>query len=326
MRPSGRRRIRLAIFLTGVAALIGATAYAGVNTVVHLLGTLRLSGLATITLMHLPIIVLMGLAWWCVGRDTGRPLIFIGARLVRDSVAEVLPFSQIGGFLSGLRLLALTGSNMLGGAVSMLADLILEFSAKLFYTLLGIVALVWLLPGVHPIRPFFLALICLFAVCSVFLLFQDRFKAVLNRLLRWGIRTWAPSRHDGNIESNITRVFDRRRALPSFAIHAGCWLFGAAEAWVTLRLMGIGVNGAQALVIDSLATAFRSIGFLVPAALGVQEAGYILVCALFGIAPAGAIAFSLSRRARDLLLGLAGLSIWQALEIQAYRRHPQRDV
>jgi len=42
--------------------------------------------------------------------------------------------------------------------------------------------------------------------------------------------------------------------------------------------------------------------------------------------PDGPVAFSLSRRARDLLLGLVGLSIWQGLEIQAWRRHPQREV
>jgi len=303
VQPADKRRVRIAIFLTGVAALIGVTAHAGASTVVHILGTLRLFGLVTITLLHLPVIVLMGLAWWCVGRDAGRPSIFIGTRLVRDSAAEILPFSQIGGFLCGLRLLALAGSNVRDGAFTMLADLILEFSAKLFYTLLGIVVLVWLLPSAQLIRPFSIALICLFTASAAVMFFWDRFKAVLKRLSHWGIRKWAPLRYDENIELSITH----------------------AEAWVTLRLMGIAVNGAQALVIDSLVTAFRSLGFLVPAALGVQEAGYVLVCALFGIPPAGAIAFSLSRRARDLLLGLVGLSIWQALEIHACRRHPQRE-
>lgn len=326
MRPSDRRRVRIAVFLIGIAALFGVTVHAGVNSVMHILGTLRLSGLAAITLMHLPIIVLMGLAWWCVGRDTGRPIIFMGARLVRDSVAETLPFSQIGGFLSALRVLALAGSHRLDSAFAMLADLLLEFYAKLFYTLLGIVVLVWLLPGAPLVRPFSIVLTCLFVVSAVLLFFKARCKAALNRLLLWGIRKSALLQHDGDMEPGFTRSFSRKRAFVSFAIHAGCWLFGAAEAWVTLRLMGIPVTGAQALVIDSLATAFRSLGFLVPAALGVQEAGYVLVCALFGIAPAGAVAFSLSRRARDLLLGLVGLSIWQGLEIQAWRRHPQREV
>ena len=69
-------------------------------------------------------------------------------------------------------------------------------------------------------------------------------------------------------------------------------------------------------MIDSLGTALRTLGFLVPGALGIQEAGYVIICALFGITPAGAIAFSLARRARDLLIGLAGLGLWQALEVR----------
>jgi uncharacterized membrane protein YbhN (UPF0104 family) len=99
-------------------------------------------------------------------------------------------------------------------------------------------------------------------------------------------------------------------------MHLLCWVLGAGEAWVTLRLMGVDAGLGQALVVDSLGTAFRTLGFLVPGALGVQEAGYVIICALFGISPAGAVAFSLARRGRDLLIGLAGLGLWQMLEVR----------
>ena len=46
-----------------------------------------------------------------------------------------------------------------------------------------------------------------------------------------------------------------------------------------------------------------------PAAAGVQEASYLLAAAVFGITPAAAIAASLARRARDLVLGVATLAI-----------------
>ena len=90
MRPSDRRRVRITIVLIGVAALFGVTVHAGATSVVQILGTLRLSGLAMITLMHLPITVLMGLAWWCLGREAGRPILFLGARLVRDAAENDL--------------------------------------------------------------------------------------------------------------------------------------------------------------------------------------------------------------------------------------------
>jgi hypothetical protein len=41
----------------------------------------------------------------------------------------------------------------------------------------------------------------------------------------------------------------------------------------------------------------------------VQEASYVLACAVFRISPAAAVAASLARRARDLTLGAATLAI-----------------
>jgi hypothetical protein len=43
----------------------------------------------------------------------------------------------------------------------------------------------------------------------------------------------------------------------------------------------------------------------------VQEAGFILVSGLFGISPDTAIALSMVKRARELLVGLPGLVAWQ---------------
>src|SRR5258706_7885023 len=150
-RPGSR--VRFAVFLAGAAALIAITVHAGMEPVMRALATLRLGGLAIITLLHFPVIALMGLAWWFVGRETGARLgAFVAARLARDSIAEVLPFSQLGGFVGGVRLLILAGSHALDASVAMFADLLAEFSAKLFYTLAGILVLAWVLPPPHLVR------------------------------------------------------------------------------------------------------------------------------------------------------------------------------
>jgi uncharacterized membrane protein YbhN (UPF0104 family) len=75
--------------------------------------------------------------------------------------------------------------------------------------------------------------------------------------------------------------------------------------------MGAPVSLAQALVIESLGMAARSAGFVVPGALGVQEAGFILVCELFQIPADTAIALSMVKRVRELAVGLPGLVAWQ---------------
>jgi putative membrane protein len=317
-----RRHLRFVIFLAGAAVLIAITLHAGIEPVAQALAALNLSGLAIIILLHLPVIALMGLAWWFVGRPDARPGPFVMARLARDSVAEALPFAQLGGFVGGVRVLMLAGCRALDASLVLFADLLAEFGAKLFYTLAGLLTLAWLLPDAPLLRPFSLALAAAFLAAGLLVVFRGRFRALLNRLTLWAVRRTLPA--GDVVERDIARIFTPAHILPSFAMHLFCWVLGAGEAWVTLHLMGVNVGLGQALVIDSLGTAFRTLGFLVPGAIGVQEAGYAIVCTALGIGPAQAIAFSLARRARDLLIGLAGLGIWQTLEIRkaAFRYGP----
>ena len=103
-------------------------------------------------------------------------------------------------------------------------------------------------------------------------------------------------------------------AAAALATHSGAWALGAAETWVVCHLMGLAVSPAQALILDSLFCGLRTFGFAVPAALGVQEAGYVLACALIGVPAAPAVALSLLRRVRELLVGAPALGVWQAVE------------
>ena len=51
-----------------------------------------------------------------------------------------------------------------------------------------------------------------------------------------------------------------------------------------------------------------------PGALGVQEGGFIVICRAFGLAPEVAIALSLVKRLREVVLGVPALIAWQRLE------------
>jgi len=46
----------------------------------------------------------------------------------------------------------------------------------------------------------------------------------------------------------------------------------------------------------------------------VQEGGFVVVCALFGIDAHTAIALSLAKRVPDVALGLPALLVWQNIE------------
>ena len=102
--------------------------------------------------------------------------------------------------------------------------------------------------------------------------------------------------------------------LAACAIHLAAWLLNGVETWLTLRMTGVALGLAEGLVIDSLLYGMRSVAFIVPSALGVQEGGLILLCGLFGVGADAALALSLIKRARDVTIGVPILLAWQGLE------------
>ena len=311
---------RVIAFLFGAAILILLTVYAGAGAVVHALAALRLAGLVAIALLHLPVVALLGWAWWQIGHDLpgASRRKFAWARLVRDAAAEVLPFSQIGGFVLGVRALSLTGVRAIRGALSMSVDLVMELWAKLPYFLAGLIALFAVAPNSHMIRALPIALCLTALVVAIPVFFRARLRQALEVSAVAIARRWPSLDSRDEMKAFFDRIFaERQRLVAAFSIHLVCWFIGAAETWVIFALMGVPVSPAEAVAIDSLVMGLRTFGFLVPAAAGVQEASYVLICALFGLPAATAVAVSLIRRARDLLIGVPTLAAWQYLETQA---------
>ncbi len=81
-----------------------------------------------------------------------------------------------------------------------------------------------------------------------------------------------------------------------------------------LAWFGHPVSYPAVLALESVAHAARHFIFIVPAGLGVQEAGLIGVGHLLGLDMDVALALSLAKRARELLYGLPSLALWQWLE------------
>ena len=308
-------QIRLFIILAGIALLAGLALWAGLPAIGRAFTAVGVDGFSLVVLIHVPLIALLGAAWWSIGRTNPRAVLpsFIAARLARDSVAELLPFSQVGGFAAGVHVLSLTGIPARAGARSLFADLLMEFFAKLPYAIAGLASADLAAAGQRRavLSPVDLAV--LIGVPLLLWLLRD----VLLRFVPRCLHRWVGARPE---TPGLRSLLVLEDVAPSGLLHALCWALGGLEAWVTLRLMGIASDGAEALAIDSLVTSLRTFGFFMPAALGVQEAAYVLVCALFGLNPGEAMAFSLVRRARDVLLGLIGLAVWQNLEVRRARR------
>jgi putative membrane protein len=303
--------------IIGVAATAAAVVYAGIGAVAQSVASLRISGLAVLMLLHLPVVILMGFAWrLAAGADPpASQSRFVWARFVRDAAGELLPFLQLGGVVFGVRALG-RGRAITVGAVSASVDGVMELAAKLPYTLAALLTLLALARQPHVTRLLSLALAATGVGVAILLVARRSLGASLQALARAITARWPGvlALDDGpagfDIQACFGRILGQRGRLWSgFALHLGCWCLGAVEAWVTFRLLGVDLTLSQALAIDGTVVGLRTFGWLVPAAAGVQEASYLLAAAVFGVPPAEAIAASFARRARDLVLGAGTLGI-----------------
>jgi uncharacterized membrane protein YbhN (UPF0104 family) len=97
------------------------------------------------------------------------------------------------------------------------------------------------------------------------------------------------------------------------------------EIWLAMRWFGHPIGLSQAVILESTTQAVRHLAFVVPAGLGVQEAGMVAFGHLLGISPELALAVSVAKRLREILCGLPFLGSWQWLEL-VYARQPPRVV
>jgi len=92
-------------------------------------------------------------------------------------------------------------------------------------------------------------------------------------------------------------------------------LFEGAEAFVILRLLGVDMTFTQVLAFEVVVSFVRSLAFMVPAGLGVQDAGYVAFLGAFSVpdAPTMGVAFVLIKRAKELLYVAVGFLFFLVL-------------
>jgi glycosyltransferase 2 family protein len=302
--------------LLGLAVMAALIAVFGAGAVLGSLLAIGWKGFAAICLIHLGLIAVMGLAWrGLVPRVPIWP--FLSARLVREAGSEVLPLSPVGGCVLGARALSLAGISGSIAAASTIVDLTLEFFAKLAYTALGLVLLVSLRPGSEIALPLTVGLAVASAAAIGFVAAQHHSFGLFDRLARILGAGWAERIAAGTaaLRAALVRTYQGQAGLwTGFLLHLACWIAGALEAWIALRLAGAALPFKTVLVIESLLYAVRTFAFAIPNAVGVQEGAYVLIGASFGLAPEMALALSLLKRARDLMIGLPSLGVWQIVE------------
>jgi putative membrane protein len=237
------------------------------------------------------------------------------ARWAGESANSVMPAGQIGGPVLMVRDLAQHGMPLPQAAAAITVSTTFQTLAQILFALSGVALLGARASqsALHAIRAPLLMTAGVLALClSGFYLAQRRglFRALMRSSARlFRNRDWSQLiTHAEAIDQAVQQTHRRTaRVAASFLLSAVGWLVGTGEVYLILLLLRSPVGWADAMMLESLGQAIRGAAFAIPGALGVQEGGYLLLAPLAGLSSESALALSLAKRARELLLGVPGL-------------------
>lgn len=236
---------------------------------------------------------------------------------VREAVDRLLPVASVGGGVVGVRLMRWRGLAAAPVGATVIVEILLTLFALYLFVALGVFLLFDYDATGPQYRRVVLALLFALPVPVITALLL-RYGAIFGRLQKflWPL-LGAGSLAVGaaSLDFELRACFQRRWTLfLTGAMQLAAFLSGSFEIWLTLRLFGHPVGAKAALVLESMTQAMRHLAFVVPAGLGVQEAGLVLFGHVLGISSELALAVSMAKRLREVLCGLPSLVSWQWLE------------
>jgi hypothetical protein len=106
--------------------------------------------------------------------------------------------------------------------------------------------------------------------------------------------------------------------LGSIALFSCGWIALGCENVVILGLLGADVTPQQAISMEAVLSVVRIMFFLVPSALGAQEAGYYLILRAYGVADPEVVAaaFMLAKRTKEMLWISIGYVVLSSMHVR----------
>ncbi|HEX6842645.1 MAG TPA: lysylphosphatidylglycerol synthase domain-containing protein [Stellaceae bacterium] len=288
----------------GVGPVLAAFAAAGI-------------GIVWSSLFHAVSMALNARAWQLLLplRRRGSVAFYFWAVWLREAVNGLLPVARIGGEVVSAQLLIRHGLRPISAVASLVVDMTVSLVSQFTFTLLGLAVLLAHGAGGGAVRDIALGLVVTVPVVAALVLVQ---RVGLFTLAAKLFRALFAGRFDALVggaaplDRAVRRLYRRRRAvLACFLWQLAGWSAGTGEIWLALVFLGHPVPLGDAFAIEAVIQALSSSAFIVPAALGVQEGGFLVIGGLVGLPPELALALALVRRARDVIIFVPALLLWQ---------------
>ncbi len=310
-------------FVIGLGVLIVLIAHQGVQEILDLLLRGGWALLLLVPLHALPLL-LDARGWQELVRARSRLGVLFFIACIREAVGRLLPTAGLGGEIVGIRLLVRQRVDGTVAAASVIVELTVTLTAQFIFAVLGVLCVLRLTDAVGLTSGLVLGLAASGLLLGVFFALL-RNGAVFGRLERvaghlFGLNSRGASElsRGAHLDAAIRDLLAAHgRLLRALFWQLAGLLVGCSETWLALRWLGHPVGVPAALALESSAQAARHVFFLVPAGLGVQEAGLMGVAHLLGIGADVAIALSLAKRMRELAFSLPQLIAWQWIEGRA---------
>jgi len=327
MRAPGK--IRLTIYLlafAGAALFTALLIHQGVGQVLNAFATGEW-GILGVVVYHLIPIFLDAIAWWVLFPRPDRLPLFqlFWMRWIGESISALVPSAAVGGDVVRARLAAIHGASIPVAAGTVVVDITLGIFVQAGFTLLGLMLLVTATGKSSFVGPTLVGVvIALFAFVGFYFVQRLGIFSFLGRIITRlaGSKDWQSLVQSGETwDQTIGSLYARRRAVVACCVWTiSSLVVGSGEIWLALWFLDLPDSFLNALILQSMVLTIRSAAFAVPAGLGVQEGGYLLVGSLLGIPGDGAFALSLVWRAREIGLGIPALIAWQVIEARRLLR------
>lgn len=285
-------------------------------------------GLVLAALIHILPMWANAWDWRTLIRPAERPSLLTMLKIVwlRESVNGLLPVARVGGEIVSFRLLGRFGVRPATALGSLVVDIQLTLISQLLFAFLScayvldgsssgtartISTLLWSISAAVPV-------LVLFALVQHARPFE-RFARVLNQVTSGKLVELVGK--SVRIDQAVKLIWRRRGTVLRylFVWQTIQFIGFSLEIWLALLVLGAQPTFAQACVIEALIQIVSSIAFVVPASLGVQEGGFVLIGSLFGFDAPTCLALAGARRIRDLLFYVPGLVAWQLAEYTSSR-------
>lgn len=293
--------------------------------VVPVLAKLSLAGWPLILVCFFSIPVFFGNseAWRILFSNSPRPLFLqtLWASSMGSAVNSLLPVATIGGSIIKARVLSLWSVPSLDTIPTVIVDKTIQAIVAALLGVTGAFLLAFFLPNDPLVSGIALATLTLVLGIVGFIAFQifggfSVVAKIANKAAKSNrFKEFTMTAVD--LDAAIRNIYgNHRRLLVSCIIRLIVRLSLVGELILAANLMGQPIGILEAFTIKILVGSARDAAFAIPGQLGVQEATYIGLGALFGYSADLMLAISLAVRIREILPSIPFLLAWQFIEVR----------